>query len=92
MKKNEKNHKNVREITPMFAVVNSEGQPNQERLKNLSSPRGLKSGPQSRFNFTFKKERTLRSKFVADKNDGPLPRIRLALERSTNQKSGKYCL
>jgi len=32
LKKNEKNHKNVREITPMFAVVNSEGQPNQERL------------------------------------------------------------
>ena len=34
-KKNEeewKNHKNVREITPMFAVVNSEGQPNQERF------------------------------------------------------------
>ena len=31
LKKNEKNHKNVREITPMFAV-NSEGQPNQERL------------------------------------------------------------
>ena len=72
--------KNVREITPMFAV-NSEGQPpNQERIFFLSSPRGLKSGPQSRFNFTFKKERTLRSKFVADKNDGPLPRIRLALE------------
>ena len=84
--------KNVREITPMFAV-NSEGQPpNQRENFFLSSPRGLKSGPQSRFNFTFKKERTLRSKFVADKNDGPLPRIRLALERSTNQKSEKYCL
>ena len=77
----------------MFAVNNSEGQPPQPRENFfLSSPRGLKSGPQSRFNFTFKKERTLRSKFVADKNDGPLPRIRLALERSTNQKSEKYCL
>ena len=32
LKKNEKNHKNVREITPMFAVVNSVGQPNQERF------------------------------------------------------------
>jgi len=64
----------------MFAVKQWRSTQPRE-LKSLD-PRGLKSGPQSRFNF----EITLSSKFVADKNDGPLPRIRHV--RSNPLRSG----